>query len=221
MAVITKLVCALERWLMFCFVFCFFVTEQPTVDRSSKPPPLVNRSIKPKVSMGNHQYSNMPPPVNRGFKPRDSTTTLSDHGYINCVRPQRPSNLPLQKFYPGNPQFGSLPNQRNRWFVPKDNEDYCEMEPTRTDLTRCYSFDKNASSPSAASDQCYEDMAPLQVRRNSGNGSSSSSSSLNDNESNYTVMGPPASLSSSLPVQVQYATFFNPNLFCVIFFETS
>lgn len=138
----------------------------------------------------------MAPPVDRETKYKRSTMPQPEPSYVNYgVTPQRPQNLPLVKTLAGNPFVGSLPNQPNRWSVePTDDLDYCPMQaPKRTELTRCYSYDREDATRSRApdNDQCYEDMSALQTRRySSGKSNSSSSSSLVENEDVYMPMVP-------------------------------
>ena len=170
----------------------------PAVDRFTKRPPQVNRAIKPKaLTPQDHNYCNMAPPVDRETKYKRSTMPQPEPSYINysAATPQRPSNLPLVKTLAGNPFVGSLPNQPSQWSAePFGDLDYCPMQPpTRTELTRCYSYEKENATRSRVPDydQCYEDMSALQTRRySSGKSNSSSSSSLVDNEDVYMPMVP-------------------------------
>ena len=167
----------------------------PVVDRSTKPPPMVNRAAKPKTGKENHSYCNMPPKVDRELKYKSGAVAPPEHNYMNYGfhPPQRPQHLPLVKTLPGNHYVGAFPNQTDRWSSgPLDDADYLPMQPpTRSETTRCYSFTKEEKPGSRAVDQCYEDMSALQTRRHSGGKSSSSStSSLADNDDLYMAMGP-------------------------------
>lgn len=169
----------------------------PVVDRSTKPPPMVNRAAKPKTGKENHSYCNMPPKVDRELKYKSGTIAPPEHNYMNYGfhPPQRPQHLPLVKTLPGNHSVGAFPNQTDRWSSgPTDDADYLPMQPpTRSETTRCYSFTKEEKPGSRAVsvDQCYEDMSALQTRRYSGGKSSSSStSSLADNDELYMAMAP-------------------------------
>ena len=176
------------------------------VDRSTKPPPQVNRAMKPKaLAQFDHSYYNMAPPVDRGSKHSRSNMSQPEHSYINCgsLSQQRPSHLPLANSLSGNPYVGSLPNQQNRGpAVREEDADYCSMAsvPTRSTSSRCYSFGKGERQQLPVSDQSYEDMSVIQTKRLSGTkSSSSSSSSLGDND-DYTHMTP-RNVGSS-PIQV-------------------
>lgn len=179
----------------------------PAVDRSTKPPPQVNRATKPKAPTQDHSYCNMAPPVNRESKYKRSTMPQPEPSYINCgTPPQRPQNLPLVKILNGNPYVGSLPNQRSTW-APKVEEDaeYCVMEPpTRSEFTRCYSLEKDERQKSPVTDQCYEDMSTMRTKRLSGTKSSSSSSSSLGDDDAYTQMTP--ARAGSTPIQVRAFT---------------
>lgn len=184
----------------------------PVIDRSTKHPPQVNRANKPKTATTqDHSYCNMPPPVDRDSKHRRGTVPQPEPSYVNFgVPPTRPQNLPLVKTLAGNPFAGSLPNQQDQWSARLvDDADYCPMEaPTRTEMTRCYSYSKENAPRSRTldHDQCYEDMSALQTRRySSGRSNSSSSSSLADNEDMYTPMNP--SHHGSSPAQVSILQF--------------
>ena len=164
------------------------------VDRSTKPPPQVNRAMKPKaLTQTDHSYYNMAPPVDRGSKHNRGNMSQPEHSYINCgsLSQQRPQHLPLLNNLNGNPYVGSLPNQQNRWPAVHEDAEYCLMDsvPTRSSSSRCYSFGKDGSQK-PLSDQSYEDMSAIQTKRLSGTkSSSSSSSSLGDNDE-YTHMTP-------------------------------
>ena len=176
------------------------------VDRSKKPPPQVNRAMKPKALVQDHSYSNMAPPVDRGSKHNRSNMPQPEHSYINCASlPQRPQYLPLVKPLSGNPYVGSLPSQQIRGPAVHEDPEYCLMGsvPTRSSSSRCYSFGKNECQKSPVSEQNYEDMSAIQTKRLSKN-SSSSSSSLGDNDEIYTHMTPPHVGSS--PIQVRAHT---------------
>lgn len=181
------------------------------VDRSTKPPPEVNRAMKPKALAQDHSYYNMAPPVDRGSKHKRGNMPQPEHSYINCgTLPPRPQHLPLVKSLNGNPYVGSLPNQPNRWSpVHEEDAEYCIMEsaPTRSHSSRCYSLGKDERRKSPVNDQCYEDMSAIQTKRLSGtkssSSSSSSSSSLGDNDE-YTHMTPRHVGSS--PIQVSTRT---------------
>jgi len=185
--------------------------EIPVVDRSTKPPPEVNRAKKPKAPGQDHSYYNMAPPVDRGSKHIRGNMPQPEHSYINCgsIKPQRPQHLPLVKSISGNPYVGSLPNQQNRWSaVREEDAEYCLMEsvPTRSTSSRCYSFGKDERQTSPVSDQCYEDMSAMQTKRLSGTKSSSSSSSSLGDTDDYTHMTPRHVGSS--PIQVCACTLY-------------
>ena len=177
----------------------------PVVDRSTKRPPRVNRAVKPKtLTTQDHSYCNMAPPIDRQSKYKRSTMPQPEPSYINA--PPRPQNLPLVRVLNSNPYVGSLPNQPSKRQVEPAVHDleYCEMAPTRSEFTRCYSLDKKERPNSQSHDQFYEDMSALKNRRLSGaKSSSSSSSSLGENEDVYTHMVPGHATSSPLPVSSQ------------------
>ena len=162
----------------------------PVVDRSTKPPPEVNRNAKP-VLHKDQSYCNMPPPVNRGTKPRPSASAVNS--YENY--PNRNKHLP-------HARNGSLPvispYQNVNHKEPTD--EYCHMTPRRSETTRCYSLSKRPSSP----EDSYEEMASLNVaKRDSSSSSSSSSLSCHEEEDDaYLSMEAPGN-SRSLPAQVR------------------
>lgn len=167
------------------------------VDRSTKRPPQVNRANKPRAPTAqNHNYCNMAPPIDRESKYKRSTMPQPEPSYVNFgVSPQRPQNLPLMKTLTKNAFVGSLPNQPSRWSggLLEDPDYYPMQPPTRSEMTRCYSYSKEdyTRSRSQDNDQCYEDMSALQTRRDScGKSNSSSSSSLADNDDLYMPMVP-------------------------------
>lgn len=169
----------------------------PMVDRTTKRPPQVNRANKPRTPTAqDHNYCNMAPPVDRESKYKRSTMPQPEPSYVNFgVSPQRPQNLPLMKTLTKNAFVGSLPNQPSRWSggLLEDPDYYPMQAPTRSEMTRCYSYSKEdcTRSRSQDNDQCYEDMSALQTRRDScGKSNSSSSSSLADNDDLYMPMVP-------------------------------
>lgn len=183
-------------------------TAAPMVDRTLKRPPQVNRAIKPRTQASqDHSYCNMAPPVDRQSKYKRNAMPKPEHSYINYQSQPRPQNLPLVRILNNNPLVGSLPSQRNmrQSGGAVDDLEYCEMTPTRSQWTRCYSLDKDGSSKPHGNDQFYEDMSAIQSRRLSGaKSSSSSSSSLAENDDVYTTMTP-GHASSPMPVsQVKY-----------------
>ncbi|EDO44466.1 predicted protein [Nematostella vectensis] len=118
----------------------------PAVDRSVKPP-TVDRLTKP--------------PVNRTLKPSMDMSVPNVHPYEN-LGPDRVS-LGLA---------ASCDRIRKQESYDKC---YTDMQPCRSDSTRCYSFSKEQSRD----DECYEDMQPILEsipKRESGVHSNSSSS---------------------------------------------
>ncbi|XP_022787938.1 GRB2-associated-binding protein 1-like isoform X1 [Stylophora pistillata] len=183
-------------------------TVAPAVDRTLKRPPQVNRAIKPKTQTSqDHSYCNMAPPVDRQSKYKKNTMPQPEHSYINYRSQPRPQNLPLVRVLNSNPLVGSLPNQPNKYQRQSecaiDDLEYCEMTPTRSQWTRCYSLDKDGTSQPHGNNQFYEDMTSIQSRRFSGaKSSSSSSSSLAENDDIYTAMSP-GHASSSSPMSME------------------
>lgn len=167
----------------------------PEVDRSTKRPPQVNRATKPKTTTSrDHSYCNMAPPVDRKSKNKRRSLPPTEPSYVNYGGPPpRPQNLPLVKTLSGNSFGGRFSNQMRECPIEFPGElDYTPMEaPTRSEMTRCYSYSKEECSRAQDNDQFYEDMSALQIKRHSGERSnSSSSSSLADNEDVYTSMAP-------------------------------
>lgn len=143
----------------------------PAVDRSSKPPP-VCRSSKP-----SQDYCNLAPPVDRKSKPALIRHPSDDaHSYENMGVPVLRGKLMR------NP---SIPEADVRNY---QETDYCDMQPYRSEDTRCYSFSKDYH----VTTDCYEDMEPQGIKRESGvHSNSSSSEDGGDTDECYMTMGPP------------------------------
>ena len=149
------------------------MSGSPVVNRSTKPPPEVDRNSKPGPPK-DHSYCNMPPPVNRGTKPRQPPPGMNSYeNYPSKNRTlERVRSLSI-----------NAPHQNSHTASPSpDDDSYCQMEPVRSESTRCYSFSKKPV------DVGYEEMAPMPVNRNS---TSSSSSCCEEDEETYTSMFPP------------------------------
>lgn len=136
------------------------------IDRSIKPSPHC-RSTKP----SNPEYKNLAPPVDRKSKPVPFTHSDDKaHPYENLIEPTRNQSIKI------NPETDSRDYHKT---------DYCDMQPYRSDDTRCYSFSKENNYVSS---DCYEEMGPNVIKRESGVHSNSSSSEDGDTEDCYMAM---------------------------------
>ncbi|KAK3741545.1 hypothetical protein QZH41_002929 [Actinostola sp. cb2023] len=145
----------------------------PAVNRSIKPSP-VNRTVKP----ADHDYTNLNAPlVDRKCKPVHASRPNDDvHSYENMLPPNNKGTLSKSH---------SLPESETI-FRNCHQTDYCDMQPYRSDDTRCYSFSRDLRS----SDDNYEEMDPNALNRESGVHSNSSSED-GETEDCYMTMGPP------------------------------
>lgn len=156
------------------------------VNRASKPPP-VRRDSKP-----SQDYTNLAPPaVDRKCKPAVVTRPNGDHSYENMGTPIQRGKLMKSH---------SIPESD----VRNCNEtDYTDMQPYRSEDTRCYSISKDYQF----STDCYEEMEPQNIKRESGvHSNSSSSEDGGDSEECYMTMGPPekpVSMKDSISVLIE------------------
>jgi len=153
----------------------------PAVDRSSKPPP-VCRTNKP-----SQDHTNLAPPVDRACKPALTRPSGDEpHSYENMGLPVRRGTMTKSH---------SMPETDVRNY--QQETDYFDMQPYRSEDTRCYSFSRDHH----VTTDCYEDMEPQAINRESGVHSNSSSDEGGDTEECYMAMGPPDQLVS---IHVRY-----------------
>ncbi|XP_031564971.1 GRB2-associated-binding protein 1-like isoform X2 [Actinia tenebrosa] len=168
----------------------------PSVDRSSKPPS-VDRSNKPE----DHDYTNMAPPVNRKIKPPVSNHDIcGQHSYVNLLPPvQRAGSFSKNQSLPETFDVPNMPI-RNQ----KDVE-YYNMQPYRSDETRCYSFSKDKVRK-MSDREAYEEMEPVKTSNRESGVHSNSSSSEDGEEDCYMVMSSPGqnAKSSQRSASLQY-----------------
>ena len=172
-------------------------TAPPQINRNIKPPPVIDRSCKPKSGPADHSYANMPPPVLRGLKPAPEPSTMP-HSYENLTGKRQ--LLRKVDSLPGTPPrplkssgVARAQSMRQETFL---DADYCHMVPSRSESTRCYSLTKNTMKEDA-----YEDMGamPTELRRESGYSDSTSSSDHDDDNGQYTNMKCPMPQQSEIP----------------------
>lgn len=153
------------------------MASPPSVDRTCKPPP-VNRSSKP----DNHDYTNLAPPVNRKNKPPVSNHgNTGPHSYENLLPPSQRHSFSKSQ---------SLPESFN---VPMRNQqdvEYYNMQPYRSDETRCYSFSKDQVRK-MNDKEAYEEMEPIKTCNRESGVHSNSSSSEDGEEDCYMMMASP------------------------------
>lgn len=141
----------------------------------------MNRSSKP----DNHDYTNLAPPINRKNKPPVANLDSGgQHSYENMLPPGQRGSLNKSQSLPESFNIPNMP-LRN-----KQDKEYFDMQPYRSDETRCYSFSKDQFHKTSDK-EAYEEMEPVKTSNRESGVHSNSSSSEDGDEDCYMVMASP------------------------------